>query len=260
EQTDSVETGSGGLDHRAVDGRRVCVGRGEPERHPLRARHSGHGRDFEKPVRSERHSGGEAALSPSDSRGPEPRHQPPRDGPPDGAGRDRRGRGRTPDRGPHPPRPGAVRRGAEPLSGTIRIVDGRGARHRERHRPPSPGPTPMTILGVIAILAGLAQTPDPFAIVGRAGRVYRNLTSLQADFIQILQDRAQGDTLTGKGVVSQAGNNYFAMRFSDPPNEAIVVDGKYIWTYTPSTAGNQVTRSPVPTDPVYGVNLLAKVL
>ena len=114
--------------------------------------------------------------------------------------------------------------------------------------------------------AGLAlgtvpvEAQDPFAIVGRAGRVYRNLTSLQADFVQILEDRAQGDTLTGKGTVAQAGNNYFAMRFSDPAGEAIVVDGKYIWTYTPSTAANQVVRSPVPTDPIYGVNLLAKVL
>jgi outer membrane lipoprotein-sorting protein len=122
-------------------------------------------------------------------------------------------------------------------------------------------PLPILLATVTALATGAAaQTPDPFAIVGRAGRVYRNLNSLQADFVQILQDRAQGDTLTGKGVVNQAGNNYFAMRFSDPPNEAIVVDGKYIWTYTPSTAGNQVTRSPVPTDPVYGVNLLAKVL
>jgi outer membrane lipoprotein-sorting protein len=105
---------------------------------------------------------------------------------------------------------------------------------------------------------GVAQ--DPFAIVGRAGRIYRNLTSLQADFVQILEDRAQGDTLTGRGTVAQAGNNYFAMRFTEPPGEAIVVDGKYIWTYTPSTSGNQVTRSPVPSDPIYGVNLLAKVL
>jgi outer membrane lipoprotein-sorting protein len=105
-----------------------------------------------------------------------------------------------------------------------------------------------------------AGPQDPFAIVGRAGRIYKNLSSLQADFVQILEDRAQGDTLTGKGTVAQAGNNYFAMRFSDPPGEAIVVDGKYIWTYTPSTAGNQVTRTPVSADPVYGVNLLAKVL
>jgi outer membrane lipoprotein carrier protein len=116
------------------------------------------------------------------------------------------------------------------------------------------------LAAMVAMSVGSAAAQDPFAIVGRAGRIYRNLTSLQADFVQILEDRAQGDTLTGRGTVAQSGNNYFAMRFSDPAGEAIVVDGKYIWTYTPSTSGNQVTRSPVPSDPIYGVNLLAKVL
>lgn len=101
---------------------------------------------------------------------------------------------------------------------------------------------------------------DPIAIVGRAGRIYRSLSSLQADFVQTIEDRAQGDTLTGRGTVIQAGNNYFAMRFSDPPGEAIVVDGKFIWTYTPSTAPDVVYRSPLPTDPVYGANLLAVLL
>jgi outer membrane lipoprotein-sorting protein len=96
--------------------------------------------------------------------------------------------------------------------------------------------------------------------VGRAGRVYRNLSSLQADFVQVIEDRAQGDTLTGRGTVIQAGTNYFAMRFSDPAGEAVVVDGTYIWTYTPSTAPNQVMRTSLPSDPVYGVNLLAALL
>jgi len=116
----------------------------------------------------------------------------------------------------------------------------------------------------IAFLLGLAALPlgaqDPVAVVGRAGRTYRNLSSLQADFVQIIEDRSQGDTLTSRGVVTQAGDNHFAMWFSDPPGEAVVVDGKYIWMYTPSTAPNQVYRRPVPTDPVYGVNLLAQLL
>jgi len=118
--------------------------------------------------------------------------------------------------------------------------------------------------GRAALLLALLGAPlggqDPLSIVGRAGRIYRNLSSLQADFVQIIEDRAQGDTLTSRGVVTQAGDNHFAMWFSDPAGEAVVVDGKYIWTYTPSTAPNQVYRRLVPTDPVYGVNLLAQLL
>jgi outer membrane lipoprotein-sorting protein len=119
----------------------------------------------------------------------------------------------------------------------------------------------LALAGAVAVAGSsdlLAQ--DPTEIVGRAGRVYRNLSSLQADFVQVVQDRAQGDTLTSRGTVIQAGNNLFAMRFSDPAGEAVVVDGTYIWTYTPSTAPNQVLRSRLPTDPIYGVNLLATLL
>lgn len=51
------------------------------------------------------------------------------------------------------------------------------------------------------------------------------------------------------------------MRFSDPPGEAIVIDGKHVWIYTPSTVPGQVIRSRVPSGgPVYGYNLLAWLL
>jgi outer membrane lipoprotein carrier protein len=51
------------------------------------------------------------------------------------------------------------------------------------------------------------------------------------------------------------------MRFTDPPGEAIVIDGKYVWVYTPSTTPGQVLRLPVPSGgPVYGYNLLAWLL
>lgn len=109
-------------------------------------------------------------------------------------------------------------------------------------------------------LAASAQTPDARPVVARAARVYRELSSLQADFVQTIADRSQGDTLTSRGTIIQAGNNYFAMRFTDPPGEAIVIDGKYIWTYTPSTAPNQVYRIPISTDPVYGQNLILALL
>ena len=120
-------------------------------------------------------------------------------------------------------------------------------------------------LGLLAAVAagGLIQpltAQDPVAIVGRAGRIYRSLSSLQADFVQTIEDRSQGDTLTSKGTVYQSGNNYFAMRFTDPAGEAVVVDGKYIWTYLPSTSPDVVYRRALPTDPVYGVNLLAQLL
>ena len=48
------------------------------------------------------------------------------------------------------------------------------------------------------------------------------------------------------------------MRFSQPPGEAIVIDGQHVWVYTPSTVPDQVIRMAVPSGgPAYGYNLLA---
>jgi outer membrane lipoprotein-sorting protein len=50
------------------------------------------------------------------------------------------------------------------------------------------------------------------------------------------------------------------LRFDDPPTEAIVVDGTYIWVYTPSATPNQVLRMPLPSAPTYGLNVLSWIL
>ncbi len=116
-------------------------------------------------------------------------------------------------------------------------------------------------LGVLgSLLPGVGYAQDPLVIVRRAGSAYRNLTSLQADFIQVIEDARLGDTLASAGRLYQAGQHNFAMRFTDPPEEAIVIDGRYSWFYTPSTAPRQVIRMAAESDPVYGQNLLARVL
>ena len=114
--------------------------------------------------------------------------------------------------------------------------------------------------GLGALLAAPLPAQDAGAIVRRAGATYRSLTSLQADFVQIIEDPGLGDTLRTTGRLYQAGTNAFAMRFSDPPEDAIVIDGQYVWVYTPSTTPGQVIRMRMETDPVYGANLLARIL
>ena len=118
-------------------------------------------------------------------------------------------------------------------------------------------------LAALASAAGytpVVQAQDAAAIVRRAGALYRGLSSLQADFIQVIEDARLGDPLKTSGRLYQAGQNAFAMRFTDPPEDAIVIDGRYVWVYTPSTTPGQVLRTPMESDPVYGVNLLARIL
>jgi outer membrane lipoprotein-sorting protein len=107
---------------------------------------------------------------------------------------------------------------------------------------------------------GWAQQQDAGAIVGRASRVYRSLASLKADFVQVI-DNPMIDSAESRGTLVQAGPARLAMRFTDPPGEAIVIDGEHVWVYTPSTVPDQVLRMPLPSGgPVYGYNILAWLL
>jgi outer membrane lipoprotein carrier protein len=107
------------------------------------------------------------------------------------------------------------------------------------------------------MVATPAEAQDAQAIIGRAARVYRSLSSLRADFVQVI-DNPMIDSAESRGTLVQAGPAKLAMRFSEPSGEAIVIDGKHVWVYTPSTVPGQVIRLRVPSGgPVYGYNLLA---
>lgn len=117
----------------------------------------------------------------------------------------------------------------------------------------------LAVLAALLLPAvGSAQVPassDPAPeIVTKAARIYRGLSGLQADFRQKLADKRLGDQ-SSKGTLYQSGNR-FAMRFSDPAGEAVVLDGSKLWVYTPSDNPGVVVRYPPPTSPVFGYNIL----
>lgn len=114
-------------------------------------------------------------------------------------------------------------------------------------------------LSLFAVLAAPAEAQDAAAIVGRAGQVYRSLTSLRAEFTQLISDRMIGD-FESRGTLVQAGNNHLLMQFSDPAGDRITLDGRHAWIYTPSSAPGQVIRVAIPADPVYGMNVVAWIL
>jgi outer membrane lipoprotein carrier protein len=114
----------------------------------------------------------------------------------------------------------------------------------------------LTLLLALAA-ASTGQAQDPESIVGRSSRVYRSLSSLTADFVQVI-DNPMIDSAESRGTLVQAGPAKLAMRFTDPPGEAVVIDGEHVWVYTPSTVPDQVLRLKAPSGgPVYGYNLLA---
>lgn len=108
----------------------------------------------------------------------------------------------------------------------------------------------------VALPAQLVSGAETAAqVVSRASRVYKQLSGMEAEFRQHIEDPMVGN-LDSKGKLSQAGKNHFSMRFSDPANEAIVIDGAKLWIYTPSTSPGQVLRYPAPSSSTYGVNLM----
>ena len=116
------------------------------------------------------------------------------------------------------------------------------------------------VLAALSVAPPVAVGQDAAAIVGRSSRVYRSLSSLSADFVQLI-DNPMIDSATSKGTLVQAGEDKLAMRFTDPPGEAIIIDGQKIWVYTPSTTPGQVIRMALPSGgPVYGYNILAWLL
>ena len=116
------------------------------------------------------------------------------------------------------------------------------------------------ICALVLMTSAPLQAQDANAIIGRAAKVYRSLGSLRANFVQVI-DNPMIDSAESKGTMVQAGPDKLAMRFTDPPGEAIVIDGRHVWVYTPSTVPGQVLRMPVPSGgPAYGYNLLAWLL
>jgi len=118
----------------------------------------------------------------------------------------------------------------------------------------------LVLLLGLALAPGVARAQDADAIVGRSSRIYRSLSSLRANFVQVI-DNPMIDSAESRGTLIQAGEDKLAMRFTDPPGEAIVIDGQHVWIYTPSTTPGQVIRMSVPSGgPVYGYNMLAWLL
>ena len=118
-------------------------------------------------------------------------------------------------------------------------------------------PALAALVSLLAISPLRAQTAA--AIIQRTAVAYRQLTSLTANFDQVVSHEMIG-TFESRGTLAQAGASRLSMRFSDPSGEAIVIDGTSIWIYTPSTAPGQVLRAPIARAAGYGVNLLAWLL
>ncbi len=117
----------------------------------------------------------------------------------------------------------------------------------------------MTLLAFVALVPTFQRADvDPWPVLDRASASYDTVRTLQADFIQIVDNPMLGDPDTTRGRLYQRRPSYFAMRFSDPKNDRIVADGRRLWLYTPSTTPGQVIRTTIPGTGTMGPNLIGQ--
>src|SRR5881296_3625324 len=116
---------------------------------------------------------------------------------------------------------------------------------------------PHSAFVALGIFLGL-RTPDPWPILDRASATYQTITSLSAEFVQIITNPMIGTPDTTRGRLYQMRPSRFSMRFTAPKGDRIVADGRFLWLYTPSTTPGQVLRSRIPEYGSTGPNLIGQ--
>jgi len=114
-----------------------------------------------------------------------------------------------------------------------------------------------------ALLAALLAPPSLLAqdaptALAHAERAYHALRTVRAQFDQTITNPMLGAPEVSHGTLYLAPPDRFAMRFTDPAGDRIVVDGRWLWAYTPSTVPGQVIRQPMPTAGATTPNLFAQ--
>lgn len=99
---------------------------------------------------------------------------------------------------------------------------------------------------------------DPGPILDRASAAYQTVTTLSAEFVQVVAHPLLGAPDTTRGKLYQMRPSRFAMRFTQPRGDRIVADGRHLWLYTPSTTPGQVIRTAIPSTGTTGPNLIAQ--
>ena len=103
-----------------------------------------------------------------------------------------------------------------------------------------------------------AQNAD--SILDRAVTAFQNVTTLRADFTQLVKDEMIGTNSTSRGEFLQQRPNRFAMRWRQPPGDVILSDGSWLWVYLPSSAPGQAVKSAVTGRPGQSPDVVAEFL
>jgi outer membrane lipoprotein carrier protein len=100
------------------------------------------------------------------------------------------------------------------------------------------------------LFSGTASAQTPAETLARAARTYQGLSSFSADFSQVIDDPMLG-SYRSRGRLVQVSDGRLSLRFTEPAGEMIVLDGRHVWMYLPSTEPGQVRKIPMASLPDY---------
>jgi outer membrane lipoprotein carrier protein len=106
----------------------------------------------------------------------------------------------------------------------------------------------------------LCAQADANPVLDAAVTAFRNVTTMRADFTQVVRDEMIGTNATSRGEWLQQRPNKLAMRWRQPAGDLILADGRDLWIYLPSTAPNQVVKSAVTGAPGQTPDIVADFL
>jgi outer membrane lipoprotein carrier protein len=106
----------------------------------------------------------------------------------------------------------------------------------------------MTTLAAIAFAVApgvMSAQSTADSLLDRAARAVAQARTMRATFEQSLTNPDLKETKSSKGEFAQHGAARFAMRFTDPPGDAIIADGNAVWLYLPSASRGQALKLPL---------------
>ncbi|MDB4915498.1 MAG: lolA, partial [Gemmatimonadetes bacterium] len=107
-------------------------------------------------------------------------------------------------------------------------------------------------MGAVAIAAALmsaardvpAQSAAQGDLLDRAVAAWANVKTARATFVQTITIAVTGREMTTGGEYQQERPGKLAVTFARPAEDRIVADGKFVWLYLPSSAPDQVIKTP----------------
>jgi outer membrane lipoprotein carrier protein len=101
----------------------------------------------------------------------------------------------------------------------------------------------FTPLAALLLLAPLTAGAQPAArAVDRAVDAYNRLSTVRAEFTQVITNPLTNARLTARGEFVRRAPNLLSITFTDPEGDRIVADGRAVWVYLPSSAPGQVMK------------------